>query len=497
MTTTTTERRAVGLTLCLLGALLAGATAGATAQQSVSFTQDTYTEARGDVFTVTLDMGDRETAYLDIGSRDAGYRVYAEVTDADGDGQATVTVNSYYALEDRTNGGVGVAGDDEVRVLQRVFPSQPRAAALSGSYPLAVGTGYSPTRGVTDIVDEATMRTTARETRGISIWSGPGQEISFDTREEFLALLNGTSLTEFVGPTDRVAKEDYAVVELRATGLFGAVETRNDLTGVGNRGPTGLSMTVQSVPEGANTEVRRVDLTDRDNVLVTDPANDTMYLVLTTATETFQPRTFYRAEFVLNETNRLVEDTSPGLESERATQEFLLAERSLSLTDVSDGDRIQVSGSGTLSLSGTTTLARGTTIDMTLTATDDGPPLQATDSVTVARDMTFEAALPVSNLTRTREVRLEASDDYGTLATVDLRLAPGEPVTTTTTTTTETPQERPTTTETPTTTTTTEPAMPTETTTMATTTTEGTPGFTVVAALAAALAAAMLALRRR
>lgn len=493
---------AVLVTVSVLGVAMLGVAAQT---DGMSLSQDTYTQERGDVFEITVQLTDRKTGYIEIGSREANYLVMAQFTDVDEDGEVTVTVNSYYALENRANGGVGVVGPDRVRILNRALPSQTRPEVLSGSFDVQIGTDYVPTRGVAEVQDSATIRTVDRQTTALRSWSGAGQRIDFDTRDEFLEQFNITNFRDFVGQTERIAKSDFLVLELQASGLFGYVQTRNDLTGVGPRGePTGVFLTVESVPMASGDPARRVDLTDRDNVLLTDPANNTMFLVLTTDVEAFEPGRVYRAQFEINETNRLVEDTSPDTEFQRLRREVFIVDRSLTFDNVLDGDEVDVTSDGTVSLSGTTTAARGTRVTMRVQSTDEGPALNTSETVTVGPDQTFEAALSMPEVTEPRNVSVTAQDAFGTLGSVNVTLVPSaEPPTTTPGETTTSPTTETTTTETTTTTAqerpTTTGGMMTETstTTAAETTSPGTPGFTIVGVVFALLVAGLLAYRRR
>jgi hypothetical protein len=411
----------------LTGSVVLVGTAAAqedTEEGTVTVAEEEIRQERGDVATMTLELNGTEQAFVSIGSEDVGYHVVARVTDG-GDGTVSLTLNTFYAQQNPRTAGVGLtersrADGDGLRIREVRRPESPLDAPLPrGSYPVSVGAVLNEATGLPDEQDESVVRVTGRSTRDARTMTAPGTgDLEFDTREEFLEVVGDPDeFARGLTPTDRIAEGDWLVVQFNVSGIYGAVRTRNDLTGVGPVGnATGISVTVIEENTGDDPP-RRVDLTDRDNALLTDDANNTMYLVLDTEEGEIAPGV-YRARFELNETNPLLR---AGAAPQTASSVFVVTERQASFGGLEDGNLTLEAREG-VPVSGTTTLAPGSELTVQLRRTD-GEQFLLADTTTVRPDRTFRATFNLSGSSVGANVTAVVADRDGAISentTVDV-----------------------------------------------------------------------------
>ncbi|AWB28086.1 DUF7827 domain-containing protein [Halococcoides cellulosivorans] len=194
---------------------------------SGSLAVDNATVARGDIATISLEVGDNDRVSVRLGSEYEGWERVVRVEDGDGDGQIDLRVNTFTAATDSPDRGAIQAtdGDDvlEVQDQSNTFAS-----------PLGIGSngGYAYTVAVHEEYDETTdsfsgaygtgrMIVEQRTTTGVDIWTAPdGDEIA--TSRDITDAIATDRLTK----SQFIAEGDYAVAELRATGIFGALEAQ-------------------------------------------------------------------------------------------------------------------------------------------------------------------------------------------------------------------------------------------------------------------------------
>ncbi|SFL55128.1 hypothetical protein SAMN04487950_4177 [Halogranum rubrum] len=405
MTAEHTTTQAVGLVVLLVLSVVAGSVVltgvvGADEHESAELPQDSLTEQRGDVVTVDVELNNTTTAYVSM-TREDRYGVLVEVVDGDEDGHVGLTLNTHYARMNDETAGVGLtdeseAAGDEVTVVDVTTPSDAQSPLPVGTYDVAVGTELDGNE-LADEQDTMEVTLEAGSIDGMRIWTAPYGLLSFDTREEFVEEVGQSGLESSVTETDRIAAGDYLVVQVDASGIYGQVSTRHDLMGIDEFGEdSGLSLDIYEVNPETSEEVRRVDLSSRDNVLVVDEANDTMFLVVNTNTDTFVPNTAYQATFQRNETNALVADSDPDEEDgESVSATFAVVDRDATLQ--TDGTFPQ---SANTTLRGTTSVAPGSRLTLELNSTNETETdaLPTSQTVTVADDGTFDGSLDLSDV---------------------------------------------------------------------------------------------------
>lgn len=403
MTDTHSTSRAVGLAVLLLLSVVGGSvavvgTVAAEEHGDAALVQDSITEHRGDVVTLDVELNETDTAYVTM-SYEGEYGVLLEVVDGNNDSRVGLSVNTYYARVNDVTAGIELteeseAAGDELTVLDISTPADASATPLpTGTYDVAVGTELDGD-ALAEEQDTAEVTLEAGGIDRMQVWTAPYDRLAFDTREQFFERVGLGGLAASVTESEYVAKGDYVVVQMDVSGVYGQVDYRHDLTGVDEFGePSGIQLSVEEVnPSATADEVRRVDLTSPDNVLVVDAANDTMYMVVTTNTDTFESDTVYKATFELNENNLLMSDDDPDeMARESVSRTFAITDRRARLR--TDGTLAQ---SATTALRGTTSAAPGTELTVQLNASGDAFPMNQT--VTADEGRTFTATFDLSEV---------------------------------------------------------------------------------------------------
>ena len=404
MTATQHTTRAVGLTVLLVLSVVAGSLAftgvvAADEHGSAELPEDSLTEHRGDVVPIDVALNNTTTAYVSM-THEGEYSVLVEVVDGDEDGHVGLVVNTHYARVNDVTAGIDLteeseAAGDEYTVVSVSKPTAdaPSTPLPTGTYDVAVGVELD---GDALAEEQDTMEVTleAGSVDGMRLWTAPYSRLAFDTREQFFEESGVADLESSLTETEYVAKGDYAVVQLDVSGVYGQVNYRHDLTGVDEVGePSGIELRIEEVnPSATSDEVRSVDLTSRQNVLAVDAANDTMYLVVNTHGDTFEPDTVYRATFELDERNTLMTDSDADeMESETVSETFAIVEPRATVE--TDG---KFSRTAATTLRGTTSVAPGNDLTVELNGSVDAFPL--TETVSVSDDGTFSATFDLTDV---------------------------------------------------------------------------------------------------
>jgi hypothetical protein len=322
----------------------------------------TVIEQRGDVarFNVTFDGVER--ARVQLGSREVSYLSRFTVVDADGDGEATVEVNTFRAGLSENASGVSVVGEDEMGDDFRMVTEPISGPLDAATYPIVVSVGATRTA-----VGSLTLN--ERSTEGVQIWTAPDRaNVSSVSR-----------LTEVAAQDDTIGFQDWAIVQIETSGLSGYVQNLSDL----NNESTGLSMTLTNLG-GQNVQPTEVSL-DQGEFFV-DETGDRYFLVLdSNALEQGVP---YEANFTVSGANPYVE---AGNGTSYVTN-FTVVERNASFDEP-----VEVPASSDATISGSSTAAPGTELTIEASNTADAPFLKR-GTATVEEDGAWEVSLDFSNV---------------------------------------------------------------------------------------------------
>jgi PGF-CTERM protein/surface glycoprotein (TIGR04207 family) len=460
------------------------------AEGSVSFGDTSNVEVdQGDVAEITVNFEDgADTATLVIGNEEqSGYQANITVYDDSGDGQVTVRFNTYTAGMSGTV--VTTANsDDDVNLDSETSLT---SILETGGYDLTVVKGDTTVESAftTSDADFGSVLIAERSTDSMQLWTAPG---SAGADGVFDATLTQDTT---------IASGDWVVHQISASGLAGHIEAHGGFEEAIGHGLNVSLKQTGGVP--ANTKAKTLNHSasmDANAVAFwADAENDTYYIAVDTESAVFdrgdktglsaQSGEEYTATFTVDD-SKLVGDEA---ESVEGTFDVVTPSTSLDSTPVT------VEAAENQSIAGSSTLAPGTEISVTVKSTGDTDPrFYESGTATVQEDGTWSVEFDLF-------ADQSAGDTFKLEGDVS---ADGEvveeqtPTATPTDTPTDTPTETATDTATPTETATpTDTATPTEAVTNTqsetdTETTTTTPGFGVAVALVALLAAALLAGRR-
>ncbi|ELZ96759.1 hypothetical protein C440_03258 [Haloferax mucosum ATCC BAA-1512] len=481
------------------------------------FNNSVIEDDRGDVVAIPVTLENTDIATVSVGTPDQGYAANVTVEDGNDDGTVTLlwdssksTVtnnpqNNVFDVEDSDDDILsGNDGTTEVTVSTSELID-------TGTYDLEVRTGDSPS----DAENVAQLTLNEAGVTNVQTWTAPSNEPLTDL-EEVNDALDNSNLTQ----DQKIAYEDKVIVQIEAAGLEGTVGAQDDETpnffDSGNGFGDSYRLTVNQSNPGPNRDPKILDVANNASV-VADGDNNTYFVVfdsndieayrdsndngvLTNSERTsannvdVEDDDEYNVEFKMVEKKEvqsslaLVDDNSSAVNSYSHVE----AEHTF---DVSDNDEVNVTNAEDQVISGSSNVAPGT--EVTLKAESSGdtqPKFLKTATVYVQEDGTFSASFDFSEQSVGDTFEVTADGGVAPDETVDGNVL--EEVQTETTTTEDngtdtTTTEEPTTTETTTTETTTTTSNTTE-----ETTTGSTPGFGVVVALVALVAAALLAVRR-
>ncbi|SDY43120.1 BGTF surface domain-containing protein [Halobellus clavatus] len=479
--------------------------------EAADFASTTVNDQRGDTVAFTVEVDNTDTATVTFGTESQGVVSNVSVEDNNGDDEVTLYLNTYSLWTvGETSGELSQSSstslwnvDDESddEVLSWDLSSNTSDLIDAGDYDLEA----RPNEGVsgTDSTGIATVVLEERDTQEFRTWTAPEGTTIADLEDVTEAVDNG-ELTQ----TSDIANGDIVVHELQSTGLEGALGAQQtedvseqffDNSFYGSV----YDLTVEQSEAGANQDAFEVLLNESNTTVLADGGNDTYYVYYDTdvinttrSDQSIPDDEGLTANFTVFNDNGFdfVSDDLADDEDEETLVDYEVTE-----PDVTVDEPYNVSQAGDQTISGDTTLAPGTELTLRVRSTGDtSPSFLKTASPVVQSDRTWSATFDFSSQSIGDEYDIvvnggnadEVSESGEVVEAVDTTTEPVDTTTEPADTTTEpadaTTEPADTTTE-PADTTTEEPATETPT---------STPGFGVVVALTALIAAALLAIRR-
>lgn len=327
-----------------------------------SFEQERTEVPQGNLATFTVDLGGYEDIALRIGSQAVNYEIGCTVVDGDGDGQVTVTMDTFVAGR-QAEATLSAAGDDEIRDVAQL--SEPLPAPLDfAPYPIqALVSGE--VRASSLLVLEPRSLTAANAAVAPQ---GVRPTETSDVREQIVRQRT-------------VATGDWAVLDVAMAGLYasfdGVAALRDD--------SLGYELVIEEA-DVVNTEPARVPLSEV--TLLTYPDDDRFLALVDSAV--LDVGTTYTGSFTITDANPYV----PAGEEERVETEFEVVERSASVAF--EGEELTVPSAET-TISGTATVAPGTELIVSAVAASE-TGFQQIERPLVGTDGTWTASFDFSTL---------------------------------------------------------------------------------------------------
>ena len=494
------------------------------AEGTVSLEDTIFSEDRGDVAQITVNLENTDSATLVVGSDSVNYAADVEVTDGDGDGTVTVNLNTFRTTEGPAAFTAESSDDSAMATGASDYDSD---ATTSG--PLAAADYDIVLQNNDNDVGVGTLVVSERSTDSMQLWTSADLSVDAGQGDVYDGIEAGT-----ITQDNTIANQDEVVHQIEVSGVYGALtdEMDSDTTAeealislvemedddMEGDDPFTLSATqAGNFPNSQPLTVDFEEVNQNDGLnVVADSANNTVFVALDTAglfddstnpdpalardgtdlnSGDVEPADLLGQTFDV-EFGLIADNTELADEDETVTASFTVEER---VAELNDGDDVTVEAAADQMLNGTTNIAPGTELNLRARASGDNPFLKTANSVVVSEDGTFSGTFDFSDASANTSFTLSASGLSVDGVSVDGTVVEmtDEPEDTPTPTPTDEP-DTPTPTDMPTD----EPTdMPTDTPTdMATDTpsdTEGsTPGFGGAVAIVALAGAALIALRR-
>ncbi|WP_239640400.1 DUF7827 domain-containing protein [Halogeometricum pallidum] len=468
--------------------------------RNIDFSQSTYTEEVGDLAEITVQMEDTDQAYVFVGGEDVNYLEAVRLSDEDDDGEVTFSFNTFTGSDESADPFEVVSEDDEAEMVTSDIDvtegeigdnldGKVSNLLESGDYDLRVSTSLQYNADEDEVEDEqdvAVLDLVGRSTNGISTWTAPsGSADGFDDTEELL---------ESVGQSDTVALGDRLVVRVNASGVSGIID-EDDIDSLQQNG---VYLGIEESDAGANADEESIPFDGGNAAIYRDEsvAENQFFVVFETDQLDLDEDAEYEAYFRVGEEGEDVIDYVDEDEEERVSTAFTVEEPDATL-DLNDDDQYEVVRSEEATVQFDTNLAGGSEVSVRLRSSESNSAFLLSNTVETTANGSVTTTFDTSDIDAGTEFDINVRGGGEDLANED-----GIIINVTTPTPSDTPMDTPmttdTVTDTPTDTATDTPTdTPTETTTTAPTTTGGsTPGFGVVVAVTALLAAALLATRR-
>ena len=413
-----------------------------------SLARTNTTVPRGGVATLTVEFdGTVRTATVLVGDERAdGYQANVTVTDGDNDGQVTVAFDTYTAGNTSADANaVRVAGDsvgaDEVEFNGTTDQTELSGLLEAGDYVVSVGTDEDPA-AVRETPDQlATLFVAERDPPGQALWRAPpetGETIRETaagdgnaTAAVLGAVENGTlTRTDTLAVDPAGESSDILVHRVTAPGLSGVLGTNGtggDVTDAflaAVAAPEGddaaLHLRYEERPPDLNRPPATVNVSEAladdtgiaDALTVVAAGNDTYYVVLeydavpTAAfadpNVTFEDGDTVATEFTLRD-RRLLDGDAAGADGDGTAARGETASANVTVEAAeggfagNDSDVVTATAAERAEISGTTTVAPGTAVVVSIRSTDDTTPaFSDTRTVAVAENGTFAAAFNLS-----------------------------------------------------------------------------------------------------
>ncbi|WP_179747390.1 BGTF surface domain-containing protein [Natronoarchaeum philippinense] len=393
---------------------------------TIEFGQDQYEGQVGNEVSFSFTaQGIDNPVYIKVGDvEDVNYEQHLEVTNLDevGDEEITVTLNTY-------NGDYEITSDNGagLNVIDNANTQDVPGALGPTGYELSIATEYGDgdysTQTEQDVGYLTLNERTSFSEASMSTWTAPSDSVN--NAED----LQDATLTE----TSTIANGDEMLVQVNAESVYGFVE-QGDQIGHAGEGVPGMQLKLSQDVSGPN----RPDATnvwatfgegdDQDfnhkgtlsaTVLSADQQNGTFIIHLASDEGEALPSSADLSTTIeMGANNNFVDNWDDDLES--ISGEFSIEQRTLSWGDSAD----EVAASADATVSGTTNVAPGTTIDTRARAPGtfverDTPTVMAGDDAN-----TFTASFDLSGETTGTEFELRAEDnnDAENTATLDATL---------------------------------------------------------------------------
>jgi len=241
-------------------------------------------QGRGDIATINLNMDGIETATVKIGGTEVNYYALVTVRDGDDDGEATIAFNTYtagtsddgYTVVEAGDSGDSIQSVEEGESFTDQISSPDKRTIDAGDYELRAWDG-STSDG--DPSDTNSLNLEAASLEAISTAHAP-RGMAFSSANGVLSAYANGSVTN----DDDIPAGNVLVHEVKIAGLEGVLESKHN-QGAMDDTEAFLSLleSHDSVELDIAVDGTALSLESDTLQFVSDPSNDTYYIVYDTA----------------------------------------------------------------------------------------------------------------------------------------------------------------------------------------------------------------------
>ena len=381
----------------------------------VSFEDSVVSDERGDVVNITYELSNTDDGFIVIGDEDDdNYAISGQITDDDDDGEVTVQFNSYLAGTSANVGGVNandvlsVAGDDDIENVNE-YGSFERASLDeetldASSYNMNATAGTKKSDNPDSV---GTLRLEERSTESLRSWVAP-QDADLEDEDIDIYDRIGANLTQ----ANDIADGDIVVHQIVASGVEGPLAYEEDVNGSsdvtqaflrstgGDAGENdAFNFTVNRTNVGANADEDSMVLTSNNVTVVDDPDNNTYFVAVELDNvNQYESGTVVRED---DEDDQITanftvsKDTGLSDDNEGVEDDYTITDRDASLNTANG--LVTVQAAADQPVSGTTTIAPGSEIEVRLDSESDANPFIIRPEATVTPNGTFTAMADMSD----------------------------------------------------------------------------------------------------
>ncbi|MEF8869283.1 MAG: BGTF surface domain-containing protein, partial [Haloarculaceae archaeon] len=404
-----------------------------------SFTQGVFSDQRGDVAKITINLQNRDTATVNVGDEDVGYNVSVDVVDDDEDGEVTLLFNTYAPGPANPNAFVVNDDDDEIDGAPTYHTpvNTPLAAA---SYTMSITEGSV----TANELDRASLNLRERSTDNLRSWTAPaGSSGDFEDGAAIADYIAAGNITR----DSTIANGDELVLQLEASGLEGAINSTGEddpvdaLDELEDKGIINLTFyqALGSKPANADQISFELEEVSGSTEVVVDSQNDTVFMAIDSNAivnydDDLEIDDVVVANMTLNDRDAInqvgsdpVSDTIlnggmafgpepdnalvPRNERQTVTTEFRVVDNEVEFDTVQE-DLVLVDAAADQQITGTSTLAPGSEITISASATGASAFLLDNDTI-IQPDGTFTATLDFTNVTAGQNFTLDVTNVPG------------------------------------------------------------------------------------
>ncbi|MDQ2072688.1 surface glycoprotein [Haloarcula sp. H-GB4] len=378
-----------------------------------SFESSVVNDERGDVVNITYQLDNEDEAVVFVGDDDDdNYAISGTIEDDDGDGEVTVSFNSYLAGTSNISGISAsdilyVDGDDEITGVEEAGSfsrsNLDDETIEASSYNLNVTAGTSQDDSADSV---GTLRLNERSTENFRSWVAP-QDAELDDDDIDIRDRIGQNLTQ----SNDIAEGDIVVHQIVSSGVEGPLAYEEEVnssssttqaflrsTVGGDNNNDVFNLTVNRSDVGANADEDPLILNSSNVVVVDDPDNNTYFVAVETQNANFESGTAIRDddeddELTANFT--VSEDTGLSDDNDAAEVDYSIVDRDATI-DTTNG-LVLVQAAADQQLTGTTTVAPGSEFEVEVESESDSNPFLDRPEATVTTDGTFSATADFSD----------------------------------------------------------------------------------------------------